>query len=47
MARPVVIKMERDLSEDIVRTNMHTLKISRKEFDKLLNLVRRKRKEKK
>ena len=46
LARPVVIKMEGDLGEDIIRTNMHTLGIGRKEFDKLLNTVRRMRKEK-
>ncbi len=44
MARPVVIKMDRNLGEDIVRTNMHTLAIDRKQFEQLLNTVRRLRK---
>jgi hypothetical protein len=44
LARPVVIKMDRDLGEDIVRSNMRTLDIDRKEFDQLLNQVRRPRK---
>lgn len=44
MARPVVIKMDRDLGEDIVRGNMRTLGIDRKEFEQLLEQVRRKRK---
>ena len=43
MARPVVIKMDARLGEDIVRTNMLTLGMRRKEFEKLLNQVRRKR----
>ena len=43
MARPVVIKMDAQLGEDIVRTNMHTLGIGRKEFEEMLNQVRRKR----
>ncbi len=46
MARPVVIVMAKELGEDIVRTNMHTLEISRKEFEQYLNTVRRKRKKK-
>lgn len=40
MARPVVIKMDRDLGEDIVRTNMQTLGVDRKRFEQLLNQVR-------
>lgn len=40
MARPVVIKIDSDLGEDIVRTNMQTLGIDRKQFEKLLNQVR-------
>ena len=47
MARPIVIKMAKELGENVIRTNMHTLGISRKEFEQLLNTVRRKRKEKK
>jgi predicted RNA binding protein YcfA (HicA-like mRNA interferase family) len=43
MARPVVIKMDRDLGEDIIRTNMRTLGVSRKEFEQHLNTVRRRR----
>lgn len=43
MPRPVVIKMDDRLGEDIVRTNMLTLGIGRKEFEKLLNQVRKKR----
>lgn len=44
MARPVVIKMDRNLGEDVIRTNMHTLGIDRKQFEQLLNTVRRRRK---
>jgi hypothetical protein len=44
MARPVVIKMDSRLSEDIVRSNMRTLDIDRKEFERMLDQVRRKRK---
>ena len=44
MARPVVIKMDRELGEDLIRTNMHTLAIDRKQFEAYLNTVRRRRK---
>ena len=44
MARPVVIKMDKDLGEDIVRGNMRTLGIDRKEFERLMDVVRRNRK---
>lgn len=44
MARSVVIKMARELGEDIIRTNMQTLGLSRKEFEVRLNTVRRHRK---
>ncbi len=44
IARPVVIKMDKDLGPDIVRSNMQTLGVGRKEFDALLNQVRRKKK---
>lgn len=44
MARPVVIIMVKELGEDIVRTNMRTLGVTRKEFEQYLNAVRRKRK---
>jgi hypothetical protein len=40
MARPVVIKMDKDLGEDIIRGNMRTVGIDRKEFDRLLAIVR-------
>jgi predicted RNA binding protein YcfA (HicA-like mRNA interferase family) len=41
MARPVVIKMDRNLGEDILRSNLRTLGIDRKQFERLLNQVRR------
>ena len=44
MARPVIIKMDRNLGEDIIRSNMRTMGMDRKEFEHLLNQVRRKRK---
>ena len=44
MARPVVIKMDRELGEDIIRTNMRTLDLDRKQFERHLNTVRRRRK---
>jgi hypothetical protein len=40
MPRPVVIKMDRDLGDD-VRANMRTLGIDRREFEELLSQVRR------
>jgi hypothetical protein len=40
MARPVIIKMDKDLGEDIIRSNMHTLRLSRQEFEGLLSVVR-------
>jgi len=43
MARPIVIKMDAGIGEDIVRSNMRTLGIDRKEFERLLSQVRRKR----
>jgi len=42
MARPVVIKMDRNLGEDIVRANVRTLAIDRHEFEEVLSQVRRK-----
>jgi len=36
--------MDRNLGEDIVRANMRTLGMDRKEFERLLDQVRRKRK---
>jgi hypothetical protein len=43
MARPLVIKMDRQIGEDIVRSNMRTLGLDRKEFERLLKQVRHKR----
>jgi predicted RNA binding protein YcfA (HicA-like mRNA interferase family) len=40
-ARPVIIKMDKDLGEDLVRSNMRTLGLSRKEFERLLAIVRK------
>lgn len=40
MARPVIIKMDKDLGEDIIRANMRTAGLSRQEFEKLLRIVR-------
>ena len=43
MARPCVIKMAKELGEDIIRTNMQTLGINRERFLQLLSMVRRRR----
>jgi hypothetical protein len=40
LARPVIIKMDRDLGEDIIRSNMRTLGLNRKDFERLLKIVR-------
>jgi predicted RNA binding protein YcfA (HicA-like mRNA interferase family) len=40
LARPVIIKMDRDLGEDLVRSNIRTLGLSREEFERLLAIVR-------
>ena len=40
LARPVIIKMDKDLGEDLIRSNMRTLELSRKDFEKLLAIVR-------
>ena len=40
LARPVIIKMDKDIGEDIIRGNMRTLGLSRKEFERLLGIVR-------
>ena len=40
LARPVIIKMDKDMGEDIIRNNMRTLGLSRKEFERLLAVVR-------
>jgi hypothetical protein len=42
LARPVVIKMDSDLGEDIIRSNMQTLGLNRTRFEELLEQVRRK-----
>jgi hypothetical protein len=41
LARPVVIKMDRDLGEDIIGSNMQTLGLTKKEFLEALAHVRR------
>jgi hypothetical protein len=46
-ARPVVIKMDSDLGEDIIQSNKRTMGLSTKEFDKLLDQVQGKKKKKK
>ena len=40
IARPVIIKMDRDLGEDVVRSNIRTLGLSRQEFEGLLAKIR-------
>lgn len=40
LARPVIIKMDKSLGEDLVRANMHTLGLTREEFERLLGIVR-------
>lgn len=40
LARPVIIKMDKDMGEDIIRNNMRTLGLTRKEFERLLAVVR-------
>jgi hypothetical protein len=40
MARPVVIKMDRDLGDDIIHANRRTLGLTRAEFEALLDQVR-------
>jgi hypothetical protein len=47
MARPVIIKMDKSLGEDIIRSNMRTLGIDRKQFEALLSQVRRHKKPRK
>ena len=41
LARPIVIKMDRDLGEDIIRSNMRTLGIDRAELERQLAIVRK------
>lgn len=43
-ARPVVIKMDSDLGEDIIQSNKRTMGLSAAEFDTLLDQVRGKKK---
>lgn len=43
LARPVIIKMDDKLGGDIVRSNMRTIGVDRREFERLLAQVRRKR----
>lgn len=40
LLRPVIIKMDKDLGEDLIRSNMRTLGLDRKEFERLLGIVR-------
>lgn len=40
IARPVIIKMDKDMGEDIVRSNIRTLGLSRLEFEELLAKIR-------
>ncbi len=41
LARPIVIKMDRGIGEDIIRSNMRTLGIDRAEFERLPAIVRK------
>jgi predicted RNA binding protein YcfA (HicA-like mRNA interferase family) len=41
LARPIVIKMDRNMGEDIIRSNMRTLGIDRTEFERQLAIVRK------
>jgi hypothetical protein len=43
LARPIVIKMDRELGEDLIRSNMRTLEIDRHEFERQLDIVRKRR----
>ena len=40
MTRPVIIKMDRDLGEDVIRSNIRTLGLSRRQFEELLAQAR-------
>lgn len=46
-ARPVIIKMDSDLGEDIVQSNKRTMGLTSEEFDRLLDQVRGAKKGKK
>ncbi len=39
MARPVVIPKHKQLSPDVLRSNLHTLGISREHFEDLLDSI--------
>jgi predicted RNA binding protein YcfA (HicA-like mRNA interferase family) len=41
LARPIVIKMDRNMGEDIIRSNMRTLGIDRAELERQLAIVRK------
>jgi hypothetical protein len=45
--RPVVIKMVRDLGDDIVQSNKRTMGITTEQFEALLSQVRGQKKKKK
>lgn len=47
VARPVVIKMDSDLGEDIIQSNKRTMGLTTAQFDELLAKVRDKKKAKK
>ncbi len=48
VARPVIIKMDTDLGEDIIQSNKRTMGLNSAEFDELISRVRgKKRKSKK
>ena len=44
--RPVVIKMDRRLGDDIVHSNRRTMGLTSDEFEDLLDQVRKKKKKK-
>ena len=46
-ARPIVIKMDSDLGEDIIQSNKRTMGLTSAEFDALLDEVRGKKGKKK
>jgi len=46
-ARPVIIKMDSNLGEDIVQSNKRTMGLTSEEFDRLLDQVRGAKKGKK
>jgi hypothetical protein len=43
LPRPVVIKMDRDLGEEVIRSNMRTLGIHRHELERQLDIVKKQR----